>query len=463
MVRVVNEKFSKYTHLITDENIAPRLPETALFSENSFFEFLNKYYQVYVRPCHDYKINILITSLNHHQYQIESERTNQIISGKQEAYQFIVMNLLDGKKFIIQQGVPRAKMDGKHFDIRVFAAKLSSKWTITEKVSRISVEGFSVTDEVKKIYPALDIIPKVFPDTSSEISLQLEQITILTAEKLEEKYSKSNLIMIDFYLDRLGKPWIQEVRYRFSDGKWDWHQVLRGEKNLYPYLPETYFYHENVLLQYLEVYRSCIIKPNLSQWGRGVALISQLEDQTFEIHTERKKIPINHFDELLKDTYDRFLSKKSYLIQEKIPLPTINGCPFDVRVMVQRKTVNSDWVVTGRITRTAATGFIVTNVAKALSTLEDALEASSLNLINTDSLIWGLDQLCLLVAKQLEKVYPNARMWGMDIGIDKCGKPWFIEANLVPDISIFRYLSDKTMLNRIKEYIRAGKKQSEEN
>ncbi|MDR7077617.1 hypothetical protein J2Y03_002641 [Neobacillus niacini] len=63
----------------------------------------------------------------------------------------------------------------------------------------------------------------------------------------------------------------------------------------------------------------------------------------------------------------------------------------------------------------------------------------------------------------MAKVYPNARMWGLDIGIDQFGKPWFIEANLVPDISIFRYLSDKTMLNRIKEYIRAGKKQSEEN
>src|SRR4051812_3573336 len=99
MVRVINEKFSRYTHLITDENIAHRLPETALFSENSYFEFLNKYYQVYVRPCHDYKINILITSLDYHQYQIESERINQIISGKQEAYQFIV-NLLAGKKSI---------------------------------------------------------------------------------------------------------------------------------------------------------------------------------------------------------------------------------------------------------------------------------------------------------------------------------------------------------------------------
>ncbi|MEH7178410.1 YheC/YheD family protein [Neobacillus vireti] len=463
MVKVINEKFSKYSHLIAEKSISPYLPETALFSESSFYEFVKKYYSVYVRPCHDYKINILVTSLEDHHYKIESGSTNHIAKGTQEAYQFIVMNLLEGKRFIIQQAVPRTKLNGKHFEVRVYAVKLSSKWTITEKVARISTEGFSVTDEVKDIFPAHDILQKIYQETSNDFSLQLEELPIQIAKKLEEKFPKSNLIMIDFYLDQLGKPWIHEIRYRFSDGKWDWYQVLRGEKEIFPYLPVTYFYHDNLLLQYLDKFKSCIIKPNLSQWGRGLALISQLENQTFEIHSERKIIPIDHSNELLKEISERFLSKKSYLLQEKIPLPTIKGCPFDIRVMVQRKSVNSEWVVTGRITRTAAAGFIVTNVARALTSLEDAIEASNLNLRNIDSLIWELDRLCMLVAKQLEKVYPDARMWGMDIGIDSFGKPWFIEANLVPDISIFRYLADKTMLTTIREYIRAGKQQPEEN
>jgi hypothetical protein len=130
--------------------------------------------------------------------------------------------------------------------------------------------------------------------------------------------------------------------------------------------------------------------------------------------------------------------------------------------MVQRKNVNSDWVVTGKITRTAANGFIVTNVAKSLSTVEDAINASEINLKNIGGLLWEIDQLGILVARQLEKVYPDAYIWGMDIGIDKDGKPWFIEANLVPDVSIFRYLSDKTMLNRIKEYYREARKASDD-
>lgn len=454
--------FGNYSRLLNERDITPHLPETALFNESTFDEFLKKYYQISLKPCNDNKINILVTTLVHPQYQIESGIINQIVCGKQEVYQFIEKNLLAGKKFIIQQAIPRTKFDEKHLDIRVYAAKQSSKWTITEKVARITPKDFSITDEVKDIFPANDILQKGFPDNSADISSQLDYIATLIAEMLEEKYAKYNLVMIDFYLDQLGKPWIKDIRYRFTDGKWDWHQVLRGAKDLFPYLPISYPFHEKVLKQYLEKYKSCIIKPNRSQWGRGLALISQLDDQTYEIHSERKKLPFNHFNELLTEIHDRFISKKSYLVQEKILLPTINGCPFDIRVMIQRESVQSEWVVTGKITRTAATGFIVTNVAKALSTVEDALKASTLNPKNPGSLQWEIDHLCKLAAIQLEKVYPDALMWGMDIGVDQSGKPWFIEANLVPDISIFRVLSDKTMYNTIKKYIRAEKKPKKE-
>jgi hypothetical protein len=462
-VRVINEKFSKYSHLITDERIAPHLPETALLNESSFYEYINKYFQVYLRPCHDYKISILVTSLDDHQFQIESGSLREVIQGKTEVYQFIENNLLDGKRFIIQQAFPRLTVDENHFDIRVYAVKISSKWTITEKITRITPDGYLITDEVKGAFPLSSVRPvSSFNSIFHEACNQLDKLALLIAEKLEEKYPACKFVMMDFFLDLLGKPWLNEIRYRFSDGKWDWYQVLRAEKDLFPYLPETYPFHEKALIYYLEKYNSCIIKPNISQWGIGIAVITQLEDQSFQIHSERSKVPINDFQELLEKIQERYTSKKAYHIQEKIPLATINDCPFDVRVMVQRKNVNSEWVVTGKITRTAASGFIVTNVAKSLSTVEDALNASKINIKNIDSLLWEIDQLGILIARQLEKVYPDACLWGMDIGIDQSGKPWFIEANLVPDVTIFRYLSDKTMLNRIKEYLREARKKSDD-
>jgi nucleoside diphosphate kinase len=462
-MRVINEKFSKYSHLITNEKIAPHLPETALLNESSFYEYVNKYYQVYLRPCHDYKITILVTSLDNQHFRIESGSINELIQGKFEVYQFIVNNLLDGRRFIIQQAFPRLTIDENHFDIRVYAVKTSSKWIITEKIARVTPDGYSITGEVKSILPLSSVRQLSSIDSIYHgVCNQLDHTATLIAEKIEEKYPTCKFVMMDFFVDLLGKPWLNDIRYRFSDGKWDWYQVLRGEKDLFPYLPETYPYDEKALLYYLENYNSCIIKPNISQWGIGIAVITRFENKTFQIHSERSKVPINDFQEVLEKVHERYTSKKAYHIQKKIPLTTIKDCPFDVRVMVQRKNVNSDWVVTGKITRTAANGFIVTNVAKSLSTVEDAINASEINLKNIGGLLWEIDQLGILVARQLEKVYPDAYIWGMDIGIDKDGKPWFIEANLVPDVSIFRYLSDKTMLNRIKEYYREARKASDD-
>jgi hypothetical protein len=117
--------------------------------------------------------------------------------------------------------------------------------------------------------------------------------------------------MMDFFVDLVGKPWLNDIRYRFSDGKWDWYQVLRGEKDLFPYLPETYPYDEKALLYYLENYNSCIIKPNISQWGIGIAVITRFENKTFQIHSERSKVPINDFQEVLEKVHERYTSKKA--------------------------------------------------------------------------------------------------------------------------------------------------------
>ncbi|NYE06640.1 hypothetical protein F4694_003420 [Bacillus niacini] len=38
-------------------------------------------------------------------------------------YQFIENNLLDGKRFIIQQAFPRLTLEENQFDIRVYAGK----------------------------------------------------------------------------------------------------------------------------------------------------------------------------------------------------------------------------------------------------------------------------------------------------------------------------------------------------
>jgi len=46
------------------------------------------------------------------------------------------------------------------------------------------------------------------------------------------------------------------------------------------------------------------------------------------------------------------------------------------------------------------------------------------------------------------------RIVGFDIGVDRGGKPWIIEANFRPSKKLFKRLKDKTMYRRIMRYFR---------
>jgi D-alanine-D-alanine ligase-like ATP-grasp enzyme len=65
-----------------------------------------------------------------------------------------------------------------------------------------------------------------------------------------------------------------------------------------------------------------------------------------------------------------------------------------------------------------------------------------------------ISRVALLTAQKLSgsKYYKNQLIYGFDMGLDRNGRVWVIEANLKPMLSHFRKLADKSMYRRILEY-----------
>lgn len=236
-----------------------------------------------------------------------------------------------------------------------------------------------------------------------------------------------------------------------NSAKWHKFVILKGEKKLLPYLPETCKLTYTTLWRTLECYQQVIIKPDIGSFGHNVIQLSLKDNDHYEIHHEDRKIIICG-----RDLAYSYLQKKHFvtrsIVQQRIPLIHIDGCPVDIRVMVQRKMNCNNWVVTGKIAKLSKKGFIITNVVQKLLTVDTAFEKSSLKKCTFPDLLSGIDRVALLTAKRLEAFYPRCRMIGLDIGIDYKGKIWIIEANLCPAISIFKLLEDKTMYHRIKSF-----------
>jgi hypothetical protein len=242
---------------------------------------------------------------------------------------------------------------------------------------------------------------------------------------------------------------------RASVGKWTKHKLMLKDERLSSFLPDTQYLDRTSLDIMLDKYNQIMVKPCFGYQGRGIIQISSLSDERFELHIDRRKSFVNGKENIydyLKENH--FPSKRQrYIIQQRIPLATINNNPFDVRVMVQRKKDSLEWVVTGKLARVAAINFVVTNVAKAILSVEDAIEKSLINNEKIKDIVADLEEVSLLIAEQLAKSYPHKRVYGVDLGIDLEGKVWIIEANLRPAVSMFKFLNDGSY-KTIKSYKR---------
>lgn len=237
-----------------------------------------------------------------------------------------------------------------------------------------------------------------------------------------------------------------------SESKLTKYYVLRASSALVGTLPSTKLFSRKSLYEFLDRYKKVIAKPAAGSGGAGVIMISGKGNSSYRVQSGAKKRTLRG----KKDTY-HYLRKKMgarYLIQRGISLARVNGRPFDVRVMVQRRR-GSQWAVTGMLAKVAGKGYIITNIKRSggrVLPLHTAIRSSSIRGVSADTVIARLRRIALLAASRLVTYYTSQNVFGFDMGIDSSGKVWIIEANLRPDITLFLKLHDKQMYRTIVKY-----------
>ncbi|EMT52091.1 MULTISPECIES: YheC/YheD family protein [Brevibacillus] len=241
---------------------------------------------------------------------------------------------------------------------------------------------------------------------------------------------------------------------KYNESKLKKYRVLRRNSRLASTLPRTRLFSKHALRHFLKQYRKVIAKPIAGSGGAGVILITSLGDNHYKVHRGCRKRTIRGKSATYR--YIRSRIKSQYLVQKGISLARVNGRPFDIRVMVQRRS-GSSWVVTGMLAKVAGAGYIITNIKRSggrVLPLRSAIQLSSLRSASADQLIQRLKAVAVAAAKQLSTYYANQRVYGLDMALDSSGRVWIIEANLRPDISLFLKLKDKSQYRRIRSYKR---------
>ncbi|WP_100399092.1 YheC/YheD family protein [Bacillus sp. FJAT-44742] len=219
--------------------------------------------------------------------------------------------------------------------------------------------------------------------------------------------------------------------------KWELYLALKKAKQVRPYLVFTKRWNRNNFQSMLSKYKQIVIKPNDGLQARNIYFVTKSKKKIV-VQVYRKKRYFSTSD-LVYEFMGKRIGKRPYIIQKRINLAKIHKRPFDVRVIIQRKTFRSPWVATAYKVRVAGAGRKVTNASKGGSvfTFIEAMQGSSFPDYMHEDLLRKLKQVSIRSAESLNSYYPKKRIYGIDIGVKEDGSLHIFEINRNPSFKGF--------------------------
>lgn len=211
------------------------------------------------------------------------------------------------------------------------------------------------------------------------------------------------------------------------------YQVIAASHTAH-YLPETFTQLDGRRLRdLLSRHSGVYLKPSGGSVGHGMMLaehapggykLSVMKQSHCQTYT------VTGFETLWNTVLQQRLPG-NYVLQAAVPLIEWNDRPCDFRVLLQKHSGN--WVLVGTGVRVAGEGAITTHVPNGghIAAAEPVVRKWFGN--RAAGVLHGLEAANLELARTVDRHYQGALgEMSIDIGIDRQGNIWFLEANSKP-------------------------------
>ncbi|MFC5700565.1 YheC/YheD family protein [Cohnella faecalis] len=214
--------------------------------------------------------------------------------------------------------------------------------------------------------------------------------------------------------------------------------ALAGDERLSPYLPPTRLYEgTDSFLRWLTRNRgAAFLKPAAGSQGRRVVAVRRKADGSVSL---RGRLADNRaFSCDCADFHEaaarigRWIGGREYVMQPLLDLRNAKDEPFDIRALVQ-KNGKGRWALTGTAIRRGQAETVTANLHGG-GTAEPA-QAALASMFGGEKAVMLLEEIrecCLHVVCTLEQCYGRFAELGLDFGVDRSGRLWFLEANSKP-------------------------------
>lgn len=204
------------------------------------------------------------------------------------------------------------------------------------------------------------------------------------------------------------------------------------------HLPSTFLYDRANISELLARFNLLFIKPVYGRRGVRVHRIELKDDgDTFiSLHSLAPRY-LARKNENLQGKLNELLGSKQYIVQKGIRSIQVDGCYYDLRVLMQ-KDLHGTWAVSAVTCRVAYEDFFNTGIYKGIYDAETFLPQLLPQRKMREMLLQSLHEISVNATARLETQLGLLGELSVDFMVDEEWKPWIIELNGKPQKSIYR-------------------------
>lgn len=215
---VARNKSTVHRLLARNPKLQQYLPQTSLYTKTSLVQFLQGNSVVYVKP--------VIGSVGTGVARIEKQGEDFLFvaAGKRAVLsrQRVIAEAskwVNGRRFLVQQGIPLAKYQGRTFDIRVSVQKdRTHEWNVSGLVCKVANPHNKLSNLARggTAEPIDEVLFSLFGSSwkLQEIKKRISQAAIEIAHQLNKYHPSLADLGMDMGIDDEGNPYLIEVNVR---------------------------------------------------------------------------------------------------------------------------------------------------------------------------------------------------------------------------------------------------------
>ncbi len=212
-------KWQLHRFYLKDGAVRNHLPKTSIYASSSLKRLLKKHKAVYIKPNYEHQGIGIVKAWRMKSGGFTFVKVRGVpsepVSTTNELYR--KLKLRGNQRYVVQEAIPLARVDGRVYDIRVMMMRLRGRWTYAGMLAKVAGSGSVITNVRRGGGYVLSIPDALHRSKQRSPGRKIKLLKSLSYRicRRFDSYKYTRQIGIDYGIEPSGKIWVIEVNFDF--------------------------------------------------------------------------------------------------------------------------------------------------------------------------------------------------------------------------------------------------------